>query len=101
MCRDVKPYSTMPICVIFIFSSTVGPVDNHVVRNDTVSPCQIQPCYTPTNNLRLFNCRHTAQSTAQTSATQGGKQQQPPCWAALYTEGLSMAKLLPQTAHSS
>jgi len=45
------------------------------------------------NNLRLFDWWQTAQLISN-SATHVGKQQK------LYTEGLSTAKLLPQTAHS-
>ena len=45
-------------------------------------------CYT-NNNLRLFDCLHTAQSNTTNIRREGRHTQQPPRRAALYTEGLS------------
>ena len=57
-----------------------------------ITAVKIRGTYSPqggNNNLRLFDCRHTAQSNTTNIHHAGQDTQQPPRRAALYTEGLS------------
>ena len=73
----------MPGCKRAAFTSRV--VAFNVIFALTGKPSKVKKIFF------YYNCRHTAQSI---------QYQHPPHRAALYTKGLSIAKLLPHTAHS-